>query len=85
MSNVQYLKTIYTESEVDEAVADWKAALTDVSEGQSYNMKGRQLTMVDTPEIRKTLEWWGELKASYSDENIEKTSPQSNVGRPDRS
>ena len=83
--NFQELKLIYTEEEVDEAIALYKEGLkTIVEEGQSFDMKGRELTMVDVAEMRKTLSWYGSIKVAYSAESSAKSGPQMNVGRPGR-
>ncbi|MCK5606419.1 hypothetical protein KAR91_31245 [Candidatus Pacearchaeota archaeon] len=83
--NFQALKEIYTEAEVDEAIALYKEGLKAiVEEGQSFDMKGRTLTMVDVEEMRKTLAWYANIKISYSSESSVKSGPQINVARPGR-
>lgn len=83
--NVQDLKNIYTEEEVDETIALYKEGLKAiVEEGQSFEMKGRTLTMVDVEQMRKTLSWYASIKASYSADASAKSGPQLNVARPGR-
>ncbi len=48
--------SIWTISELDEQITEWKAALLAVANGQSYTGSGGQsFTMADLPEIRRTL------------------------------
>lgn len=50
----EYL-SLYTDEELDAEIAAWKAALRDVSMGQSYTIRGRELTLASLSEIKATL------------------------------
>lgn len=50
----EYL-ALYTDEELDAEIVSWKAALRDVSMGQSYTIHGRELTLASLAEIKSTL------------------------------
>ncbi len=50
----EYL-ALYTDEELDAEIVSWKAALRDVSMGQSYTILGRELTLASLAEIKSTL------------------------------
>jgi hypothetical protein len=48
---------IFTLTEVNEQIADYKKALMAVSHSQEYRIDGKRMTRADLPQIIKTLEW----------------------------
>lgn len=50
----EYL-SLYTDEELDAEITTWKAALHDVSMGQSYTIRGRELTLAALSEIKRVL------------------------------
>lgn len=59
--------SIWTATELDEQITEWKAALLAVASGQSYTGSGGQsFTMADLPEIRKTLRFLEAEKRSLA-------------------
>lgn len=54
---------LFTETELNEEIARWKAALKAVSTGQSYSMGGQTLTRVDRSEI------WDQLREFEKEKN----------------
>ncbi len=83
-TDIQSLKLIYTESEIDAEIVIWKEALSKVASGQSYALRGRSLTRVDSDEICSKIQWFADIKAAYSDEATANSAPHANVGRPGR-
>lgn len=49
--------SIYTETELKEAIEQWKTALSLCATGKSYQIDGRTLTRYDLAEIRAHLSW----------------------------
>jgi hypothetical protein len=47
--------SIWTQTELEEQISTWKAALKACAVGQEYRTPDRTLTKADLPEIRKTL------------------------------
>ena len=82
--DIQALKNIYTEAELDTVIATWKAALAAVASGQEFVVHGDTYKEVDAPQIRKTIEWYAQIKTAYSTEVSAKTAPQINIARPGR-
>lgn len=48
---------IFTNAELAEQKAQWKAALLACTTGQEYSIGTRRLRRSDLPEIRATLDW----------------------------
>ncbi|WP_024333106.1 hypothetical protein [Desulfotignum balticum] len=55
--------SLFTETELNEEIARWKAALKAVSLNQSYSIAGRMFTRVDRAEI------WAQLKEFEKEKN----------------
>lgn len=49
--------SIYTIPELQEAISQWKTALSLCATGKSYQIDGRTLTRYDLPAIRAHLTW----------------------------
>jgi len=48
---------IFTSDEIDQQIADYKAALRALSVTKEYSIGSRRYTRADMQEIRSTLEW----------------------------
>lgn len=48
--------SVFTRSELAEAISRWKAAYIAVASGKSYSIAGRSLTYQDVPTIRAELD-----------------------------
>lgn len=71
---------IFTSTEIEEQLAEWKTALKRCAAGQSYEVEGRKLTRADLPEIRATLRFLDAERAKISGHTASVTV----VGRPAR-
>ncbi len=58
--------SIFTLAEINAVIDRWKAALTAVSTGLSYEIGDRKLTRADVGEIRKTLTWLDEERQALT-------------------
>lgn len=50
-------------TELEEDIADYRAAFKKVSKGQDVWIDGQRMTRADLPEIRKTLDWLDKEKS----------------------
>jgi len=48
---------LYTLDEINNEIAEWKAALNAITKGQQYTIGARSLVRADLSEIRTHLEW----------------------------
>lgn len=51
------MSSIFTRSELVQALKNWKAAYLAVSSGKSYSIGGRSLTRQDVATIRDQISW----------------------------
>ena len=77
-----FMSDIFTTEELDQQLADFKAALRAVSVNKEYSIGGRRYTRADVDEIRKTLEWLNAEKNRVL--NGQAPGPQCNPAIPAR-
>lgn len=57
MCVIVLIMSLFTRAELQEMIAQWKAAYKAAATGKSYSIGSRTLTRYDLSEIRAQLEW----------------------------